>query len=148
MRLNDVLDNMVERINQLEEQTKGIGECTSVTGTMTTVAWANPTTTTTWTAPSDGIYMITMHIVTANDTANTSAYKMFRWYGTAQTLSLEVSGLYFRGTTDGASYGINGTAWTFPVKAKKGDTVKSGMWTGVVFSCSVQIVGVKVGQYY
>lgn len=128
-------------------QIAGFGTQTTVTGTMTTKAWANPDSAVTWTAPKDGIYLISMHIVTQNDTAYASTYKMFRWFGTATAL-LEVSGLYYRGTTDGAQYGINGHAWTFPVKALKGQTVRPCVWigtAGIVFN--VQTTGIHIGPY-
>lgn len=125
---------------------KSFGSYTTVSGTMTTKAWTHPDSTTTWTAPQDGLYIISMHIVTQNDTSYTSAYKMFRWFGTATPLT-DISGLYFRGTTDGAQYGINGSAWSFPVLARQGQTVKSSIWTGAVFTCDVQICGILVGDY-
>lgn len=129
------------------KQIAGFGTQTTVTGTMTTKAWANPDSAVTWTAPKDGVYLISMHIVTQNDTAYASTYKMFRWFGTATAL-LEVSGLYYRGTTDGAGYGINGHAWTFPVKALKGQTVRPSLWigtAGIVFN--VQTTGIHIGPY-
>ena len=113
---------------------------------MTTKAWANADPTTTWTAPKDGIYLITMRIHTQDDTSYTSKYKMFRWFGTATALQ-DISSLYYRGTTDGASYGINGHSWTFPIKALKGQTVNANIWTDTSFACNVHITGVHIGPY-
>lgn len=128
------------------KQISGFGNIAIASGTMTTKAWAHATQTTTWTAPYDGVYIMTVRITTQEDTANTSAYKMFRWYGNVDSLGMENTGLYYRGTTDGSQYGINANTWSFAVKAKAGQTVSASMWTGVVFKCNVWITGVRVGN--
>lgn len=121
-----------------------IATYTTATGTMTTAVWASPTSTTTWTAPSDGVYLITMFIGTVSDDADSHIYKQFRWTGTATNLLGEVCGLYFRGDSV-SGYGINSYTWSFPVLCTTGDTVSSFMWTSKATTYNVRIVGVRLG---
>ena len=121
-----------------------IATYTLATGTMKTAVWANPTSTTTWTAPSDGVYLITMTIGAVSDTGDANVYKQFRWTGTATNLLGEVCGLYFSGDSV-SSYGINRFTWSFPVLCTTGNTVSSYMWTNKATTYNVKIIGVRLG---
>lgn len=142
MKVYNVLKNMKD---YTDRKMSVLGSYSFVSGTMRSAAWSSPTSTTTWTAPEAGIYIMTMSIGTDSDADVGQIYKQFRWTGTATNLLQEVCGLYFRGDSV-TGQGINRYTWSFPVSCVEGDTVSSFIWTPTAILYNVKIVGVKVGE--
>ncbi len=137
--------NLQSAKDYYDEKMQYIGTYTNVTGTMVTKSWSNATTTTTWTAPRDGIYLMQIYISPQTDQAMANAYKQFRTMGSAQVLVGDTTTLYWSGNS--GTGGVVAFGWTFPVKALEGQTVSANMWTGTAnVTFNVRIVGVMIAN--
>lgn len=122
---------------------KANGTTSTASGQYTTAAWASGTNTCTWTAPSDGIYIVWMQfILTVEDTANRNAYKQLQMIGTAERLLANV--LYYDAEVSDNSQFVSRTI-SQPVRARQGQTIQPYVHTkvaGIVFN--VKIIAMKI----
>lgn len=122
----------------------GIGSYTEVSGTLVTKQWNSSQNSVLWTAPQDGIYLITMSMYPATDQQMAKNYKQFRWYGTVSPILRELTLLYWLGST---GQGLCGGQWSFPVKAQAGQYVGGYIWTDTAnVTFNVRITGVLIAK--
>lgn len=122
---------------------KASGTTSTASGQYTTAEWASGTNTCTWTAPSDGIYIVWMQFtLNAQDSANRKAYKQLQMRGTAERLL--ANSLYYDAAVAGDSQFVARTI-SQPVRAQQGQTIQPYVHTGtagIVFD--VNIVAMKI----
>lgn len=128
----------------LNDKLSAIGSYSTATGTYTTATWARGTNTCTWTAPSDGIYLVWMFFQLQDaSSAIRVKYKQLQMIGSATRLLANM--LYWDSTATENPF----TARTIsqPVRAYQGQDIIPYVHTdgaGIVFN--VYIIAVKIAE--
>lgn len=118
---------------------------TTVSGTVTTGAWAEGSRTVTWTAPTTGFYLIWMRYeLNDSSAANRNLYRQLQMRGTATKLVDSV--LYYDASAaSGMTYPFTTRTISQPVYATAGQTIYPYIHTGTAgIVYNVIITAVKI----
>lgn len=115
---------------------------TTASGVYTTKAWGEGTNTCTWTAPSDGIYIVWMQYqLQDSSSANRTTYRQLQMIGTAQRLLANM--LYYDAVATENPFVARTISQ--PVRALQGQTIIPYIHTNVAdIKYDVKVIAVKI----
>ena len=120
-------------LNKIENELEKLDPATPYTqasGTHTTAAWGDGTSTVTWTAPRTGLYLFFSRF-SIDDDSNAQIYKQFQLKGTSTRITGDV--LFYQPgplTATANALGIGIFSACSLIYAEQGQTVIPRVWTG------------------